>query len=135
MFSSVLELLGCGQAVKARGFDPRIPRFESWHPSQFACGVVRRAGRLQATDRARIVLTCMDALMPRAQDARERPTILLHFHHCTCDLQGRRKVEQRRSSCRDVQVPRSTGRARAAIPGGQMSEVRAMQATGRDAGS
>ncbi|MCZ6731509.1 MAG: hypothetical protein O7B27_02995, partial [Gammaproteobacteria bacterium] len=27
----------------------------------------------------------------------------------------------------DVQVPRSTGRARAAIPGGQMSEVRAMQ--------
>ncbi len=50
------------------------------------------------------------------------PTVLLHFHHCTCDLQGRRKVEQRRSSCRDVQVPRSTGRARAAIPGGQMSE-------------
>ena len=25
------------------------------------------------------VLTCMDALMPRAQDAQERPTILLYF--------------------------------------------------------
>ncbi len=25
--------LGCSQVVKARGFDPRIPRFESWHPS------------------------------------------------------------------------------------------------------
>ncbi len=24
------------------------------------------------------VLTCMDALMPRAQDVQERPTILLH---------------------------------------------------------
>lgn len=27
------KLMGCGQVVKARGFDPRIPRFESWHPS------------------------------------------------------------------------------------------------------
>ncbi len=27
----------------------------------------------------------------------------------------------------DVQVPRSTGRTRAAVPGGQMPEVRAMQ--------
>ncbi len=55
----------------------------------------------------------------KCRDAQKRPTILLHFLHCTCDLQGRRKVEQRRSSCRDVQVPRSTGRARAAIRGGQ----------------
>ena len=29
-----IEMMGCGQAAKARGFDPRIPRFESWHPSQ-----------------------------------------------------------------------------------------------------
>ncbi|TDJ70964.1 MAG: hypothetical protein E2O38_09490 [Proteobacteria bacterium] len=42
------------------------------------------------------------------RDAQKRPTILLHFLHCTCDLPGSRKVEQRRSSCRDVQVPRST---------------------------
>ena len=40
--------------------------------------------------------------MPRAQDAEERPNKPLHFLHCTCDLQGSRKVEQRRSSCRDV---------------------------------
>ena len=25
---------GVAKLVKARGFDPRIPRFESWHPSQ-----------------------------------------------------------------------------------------------------
>ncbi len=27
------KLLGRGQAVKALGFDPSIPRFESWRPS------------------------------------------------------------------------------------------------------
>ena len=58
------------------------------------------------------------------RDAYERPDNPVHFLHCTCDLQGSRKVEQRttpwmeeverrqeqrsRSSCRDVQVPRST---------------------------
>ncbi len=69
--------------------------------------------RAQATDRARIVPDGQEAQVPQVQDEQERPTILLHFHHCTCDLQGSRKVEQRRSSCRDVQVPRSTRRARA----------------------
>jgi len=46
---------------------------------------------------------------PNAADAgmrRSGPTIRLHFHHCTWTWQ----------------VPRSTGRARAAIPGGQTQE-------------
>ncbi len=33
------------------------------------------------------VLTCMDALMPRTQDAEERPDNPVHFHHldnCSC---------------------------------------------------
>lgn len=35
-FGLVLDLLGRSQVAKARGFDPRIPRFESWRPSQIA---------------------------------------------------------------------------------------------------
>ncbi len=27
-------LIGVSPSGKARGFDPRIPRFESWYPSQ-----------------------------------------------------------------------------------------------------
>ena len=34
-----------------------------------------------ATDRARIVLTCMDALMPQAQGSAEAAYNPLHFHH------------------------------------------------------
>ncbi len=29
------QFLGRGQAVKALGFDPSIPRFESWRPSHY----------------------------------------------------------------------------------------------------
>ena len=29
------KVLGRGQAVKALGFDPSIPRFESWRPSHY----------------------------------------------------------------------------------------------------
>ena len=36
---------------------------------------------VKATDRTRIVLTCMDALMPRAQGRGGAASILLHFHH------------------------------------------------------
>lgn len=28
------KFIGVSPSGKARGFDPRIPRFESWHPSQ-----------------------------------------------------------------------------------------------------
>jgi len=49
---------------------------------------------VQATSKARIVLTDTDVLMPRTQDAEERPTILLHLLYCTCGLRGCRKVAQ-----------------------------------------
>jgi len=38
--------------------------------------------------------------------ARLVPDKPVHFHHCTCDLQGSREVEQRRSSCRETRIGR-----------------------------
>lgn len=51
--------LGCSQVVKARGFDPRTPRFESWHPSHIlsAQGIIELiTGRYIAMSLSNIML-------------------------------------------------------------------------------
>ena len=48
-----LLILGCGQVVKALGFDPSIPRFESWHPSQIFIAVFKLCGGRMRTWKVR----------------------------------------------------------------------------------
>ena len=47
----------------------------------------------------------MDTLMPRAQDAQERPTILLHFHHCTWTCRCREAQAEIVLTCMDALMP------------------------------